>query len=59
MHIGYITIMSRLSQFFWAVNSKKFPSKQEIEHRYTSVSFSEEDMKLIRKLRKIKKDKKG
>jgi len=51
--------MSRLSQFFWAVNSKKFPSKQEIEHRYTSVSFSEEDMKLIRKLRKIKKDKKG
>lgn len=43
--------MGRISQFFWAVNADRFPTKQEQEHHYTHMDFSRENIKIIKEYR--------
>ena len=47
--------MSRLSQFFWAVNRKEFPDADTRQTRYTDLEFTPEVMNLIKAIRKQRK----
>lgn len=48
------TVLSRLSQFFWAVNAKKYPDQITKAVRYTDMDFTHEVETLIKGLRRKK-----
>ena len=49
--------MGRLSEFICFINEKTMPNKLQIQHRYTSISITEEVKKLRRDhQRRLKKD---
>lgn len=44
--------MGRLSQFFWALHAKNFPTELEQRFYYTSIDLSGKTGELVKKLRR-------